>query len=283
MTLTLEEQKAWYSRNFDRLRESLYVDGNLRQDTVQHLRSDTFEDVILSFTQGYDDHVVKFTRECIANGDPAMVWSFLTAQYDIYMRFGFGPFGAMARKINGHILRTNCSIRASPTPQIVPPLPSPCSGPPTPCTVDEWLDEVGIEMESHITQGDPPTPLPRDEMRVESQILASFGTSTQMVAETRPAQHLDDVPRGPKSVEILDTVVPKAAVLPHSHRRAAKTRDKRAQRASSVAQDRREGRVGTVTTSKTTSARLRRSKRLRPEDDALACGVESVNKHARIS
>lgn len=247
--MPLEDQKAWYSRIFDRLGETLSANGNSQQDTLQQLRSQTFNDIILSFTQGYDDHVMRFTRECITNGDSAEVWSFLIAQHDMHIRFGIGPpFVTIARKISRHIRQTKCGTRASPEPQVlVQPPPSPCSGPPTPCTVNAWLDGV----ESHILP-DLLTPLP--QQGVESQAPASHHMSTQMITETSPAQHLDRLPRAPSPAKISDSILPKALVPPHKHCKGARTRGKRT---SSATHDRREGRGATLT-----RLGLRRSARL---------------------
>ena len=151
MALNLEEQKAWCTRNFCELKDILFGDGDNKQNTLRHLQSDTFEGIVLAVSQAYEEHVRKSLQDCIGQDDLTRAWSILTAQHEIYTQFEDKSFVPMTRKLGRHILQMTCPTSASPILEIVPPSPSPCSGPPTPCTtkdnVNNWLEHVEIESE----------------------------------------------------------------------------------------------------------------------------------------
>lgn len=143
MPLSLEH-KPWCDREFERLKAFV---GEGKELEVQ---SKNFSEIVRSFTEDLERHANRLFEERIAAGDSEGAWSFLEALHHMHQKFNFGSYLAMAREMSNYMIGVAEARSTAATFQYVgPPLPSmsPHSGPPTPCTIDGWMNDVDTHLD----------------------------------------------------------------------------------------------------------------------------------------
>ena len=203
--------KVWYHKQLDRLHEEAPSgDKTVPAEALRHLPVECLAEV-LDLTFDHNDPR-SFGERCLVEGDKTKFDEFIRAQLDIFERFGLlysNHYRNMARIIAHHFIRKVEEKMGYTRPshiQVKVPMISrspPSSGPPTPCTVLSWINNV-VDSASQ-----PGTPTP--ECGIFEQHSDPAPEALQCTA-TRVASQRPRLPRKAKNNSKPGSLPPKRII-----------------------------------------------------------------------